>query len=182
MSGVRPRLLMLMGAVGFLLLITCVNLANLTLARASRRATASSRCDARSVPRAVASSGSCSPKASCSRRPAGSLGLAVGAGLLRAIVAAERTSLPRVDEVTLDPVALGFAVLACRCWLVSPSDSSRQCARRRRRSMEVIRQGTRGSGSHQRARSALVVVELAVALMLLTGAGCCSEASAGCSP
>jgi predicted permease len=168
-SGVRPRLLMLMGAVGFLLLITCVNLANLTLARASsrhgelavRRALGAARGRVmrqlltESVLLAVAG---------------GLVGLLVGAGLLRVIVAAERTSLPRVDEISLDPTTLAFTVgvslLAGVAVGLFPAMRASTA-----QSMEVLRQGTRGSGAHQSARSVLVVVELAVALMLLTGAG-----------
>jgi predicted permease len=168
-SGVRPRLLMLMGAVGFLLLITCVNLANLTLARASsrhgefavRRALGAAR--GRVVRQLLTES--------VLLATAGGLaGLAVGAGLLRLIVAAERTSLPRVDEVSLDPTALvftiGVSLLAGIAVGLFPAMRASTAG-----SMEVLRQGTRGSGAHQGARSALVVVELAVALMLLTGAG-----------
>jgi len=168
-SAVRPRLLMLMGAVGFLLLITCVNLANLTLARASsrhgefalRRALGAAR--GRVVRQLLTES-------VLLAAAGGLVGLAVGAGLLRAIVAAERTSLPRVDEITLDPVALGFTVVVS---LLAGIGVGLLPAMRAStaRSMEVIRQGTRGSAAHQGARSALVVVELAVALMLLSGAG-----------
>jgi predicted permease len=168
-SGVRPRLVMLMGAVGFLLLITCVNLANLTLARASsrhgefavRRALGAAR--GRVVRQLLTES--------ILLAAAGGLaGLLVGAGLLRLIVAAEQTSLPRVDEIVLDPIALvftiGVSLLAGVAVGILPAVRASAA-----RSMEVLRQGTRGSGTHQRARSALVVVELAVALMLLIGAG-----------
>jgi len=168
-SGVRPRLLMLMGAVGFLLLITCVNLANLTLARASarhgefavRRALGAAR--SRVVRQLLTES--------VLLATAGGLaGLAVGAGLLRAIVAAERTSLPRVDEISLDPIALVFTVVVSLLAGVAvgllPALRASTAG-----SMEVLRQGSRSSGTHKRARSALVVVELAVALMLLSGAG-----------
>jgi len=168
-SAVRPRLLMLMGAVGFLLLITCVNLANLTLARASsrhgefavRRALGAAR--GRVVRQLLTES-------VLLATAGGVAGLAVGAGLLRAIVAAERTSLPRVDEITLDPMALGFTVVVSVLAGVAVGLLPAMRASTAR-SMEVIRQGTRGSGAHQGARSALVVVELAVALMLLSGAG-----------
>ena len=168
-SAVRPRLLMLMGAVGFLLLITCVNLANLTLARASsrhgefavRRALGAAR--GRVVRQLLTES-------VLLATAGGLVGLAVGAGLLRAIVAAERASLPRVDEITLDPLALGFTVVVSLLAGVAVGLLPAMRASTAR-SMDVIRQGSRGSGAHQGARSALVVVELAVALMLLSGAG-----------
>lgn len=168
-SAVRPRLLVLMGAVGFLLLITCVNLANLTLARAS------SRHGEFAVRRALgAGSGRIVRQLlteSLLPGIAGGLaGLVVGAGLLRLIVAAERASLPRVDEITLDPMTLLFTVsVALVAGVVVGLFPALRASTAS--SMEVLRQGLRGSGTHQRARSALVVVELAVALVLLTGAG-----------
>jgi predicted permease len=168
-SDVRPRLLMLMGAVGFLLLITCVNLANLTLARAS------SRHGEFAVRRALGAARSRVVRQLLTESvllatAGGLVGIVVGAGLLRAIVAAERISLPRVDEIRLDPVALGFTILVSLLAGVAVGLLPAMRASTAR-SMEVIRQGTRGSGAHQSARSALVVVELAVALMLLSGAG-----------
>jgi putative ABC transport system permease protein len=100
----------------------------------------------------------------------GLAGLVVGAGLLRLIIAAERASLPRVDEITLDPMTLLFTVsVALVAGVVVGLFPALRASTAR--SMEVLRQGLRGSGSHQRARSALVAVELAVALVLLTGAG-----------
>jgi predicted permease len=168
-SGVRPRLLMLMGAVGFLLLLTCVNLANLTLARASsrhaefavRRALGAGR--GRVVRQLLTES--------VLLATAGGLaGLLVGKALLRVIVAAERTSLPRVDEIALDPSAVAFAILVSLAAGIAVGILPALRASTAK-SMEVLRQGTRGTGAHERARSALVVVELAVALMLLVGAG-----------
>src|SRR5688572_32344591 len=100
----------------------------------------------------------------------GAAGVLVGAGLLRLIIAAERTSLPRVDEVGLDPITLTFTVLVSLLAGVAVGmlPALRVSAAS---AMEALRQGTRGSGTNQRARSTLVVAELAIALMLLTGAG-----------
>ena len=168
-SNVRTRLFVLMGAVGFLLLITCANLANLTLARASsrhgefavRRALGAGR--TRIVRQVLTES-------VLLATAGGTVGLLLGNFLLRVIVAAEKSSLPRVDEITLDPAAFAFAVAASILAGVAvgllPAVRASTAS-----SMEVLRQGLRGSGTHQRARSVLVVAELAVALMLLTGAG-----------
>ena len=168
-SGVRPRLFTLMGAVGFLLLITCANLANLTLARAS------SRHGEFAVRRALGAGRSRVVRQllteSILLAGAGGLGgLLVGVGLLRVIVATERQSLPRVDEVVIDPTALGFAILVSLAAGIAVGILPALRASTAK-SMEVLRQGTRGSGANQGARSALVVMELAVALVLLTGAG-----------
>jgi predicted permease len=75
-----------------------------------------------------------------------------------------------VDEVGLDLTTFAFAVLAS---LIAGASVGILPALRASstHSMEVLRQGLRGSGTHQGARSVLVVAELALALMLLTGAG-----------
>ena len=168
-SPVRTRLFVLMGAVGFLLLITCANLANLALARASsrhgefavRRALGAGR--GRIVRQLLTES-------LLLATLGGTAGVLVGMGLLRLIIAAEKTSLPRVDEIGLDPTTLAFtalvAIVAGVVVGILPALRVSTAS-----SMEVLRQGTRGSGTNQRARSLLVVAELAIALMLLTGAG-----------
>jgi putative ABC transport system permease protein len=168
-SNVRTRLFVLMGAVGFLLLITCANLANLTLARASvrhgefavRRALGAAR--GRIVRQILTES-------LLLAAVGGAAGLVLGQLLLRVIVAAEKTSLPRVDEIALDPTAFAFAIAASLVAGIAvgllPALRASTAS-----SMEALRQGLRGSGTHQGARSVLVVAELAVALMLLTGAG-----------
>ena len=168
-SGVRTRLIVLMGAVGFLLLLTCANLANLALARAStrqaefavRRALGAGRM--RIVRQLLTESILLSVIG-------GIGGVIFGNVLLKLIIAAERATLPRVDEIAIDPTVLAFtamvALLAGIAVGVVPALRVTGAS-----SMAALRQGTRGSGAHQGARSALVVAELAIALMLLTGAG-----------
>jgi putative ABC transport system permease protein len=168
-SAVSKRLWVLMGAVAFLLLITCANLANLALARAS------SRQGEFAVRRALG--------AGCGRIVrqlltesillaivGGAVGLGLGKVLLEAIVVAERTSLPRVDEVGLNLTAIAFAIAVSLIAGIAVGiiPSMRVSTSN---SMDVLRQGLRGTGTNQRARSVLVVAELALALMLLTGAG-----------
>ena len=168
-SAVRKRLWVLMGAVAFLLLITCANLANLALARAS------SRQGEFAVRRALgARSGrivrQLLTESVLLAAVGGGVGLAVGKLLLKAIVAAERSSLPRVEEIGLDLTTIAFAVVVSLVAGIAVGiiPSMRVSTAN---SMDVLRQGLRGSGANQRARSVLVVAELALALMLLTGAG-----------
>jgi predicted permease len=168
-SSVSKRLWVLMGAVAFLLLITCANLANLALARAS------ARYGEFAVRRALGARSGRIVRQLLTESVllavvGGAVGLAVGKLLLKAIVVAERTSLPRVDEIGLGLTTIAFAVgvslVAGIAVGIIPSMRVSTA-----NSMDVLRQGLRGSGTNQRARSVLVVAELALALMLLTGAG-----------
>src|SRR5687768_11048338 len=158
-----------MGAVGFLLLITCANLANLTLARAS------SRHGEFAVRRALGAGRSRIVRQLLTESVllatlGGIIGVALGRAILAAIVAAERTTLPRVDEIAMNPAVVAFTALVSLAaglavGMIPALRVSTASA------MAALRQGTRGSGAHQGARSVLVVAELAIALMLLTGAG-----------
>ena len=171
-SRVRPLLGLLMGAVGLLLAIACVNIANLTLARASRRGREIA------VRRALGAT-----RAQLVRQLlTESLVVAVagGAGALVAlawskdwIVAMLPADLPRLPEVQFDGgmVAIGLAlslvagaafglVPAIQVSDVNPGDN--------------LKDAGRGGGAgrrERRFRGALVAAEIAISLVLLVGAG-----------
>ena len=108
---VRPALLALMGAVVFLLLIACANVANLLLVRASlrerelavRTAMGGSRWDLIRQTMAEALVIACIGAAG---------GLALAYAGIRELRALAPATLPRLDAIRLDPVVIGFTALA----------------------------------------------------------------------
>jgi putative ABC transport system permease protein len=170
-STSRPALLVLMGAVAFLLLIVCANMANLLLARLSSRR------------REIAVRGALGAGRWELARPilaeslllsvsGGALGLLVAIGSLRLLTTLPEGRLPRMDQVTLDggvllfttvvsiAVAIGFGLLPAL-----------QASRSHLREHLTESTGATGSIAGRRTLSALVVVEVALALVLLVGAG-----------
>jgi putative ABC transport system permease protein len=169
-AGVKTRLLILMGAVVFVLLITCANLGNLLLARATTRRREMAIRQALGAGRGRIARQLLTESLVLALL-GGAAGLLVGRAFLTLLLAAqETTNLPRVEEIVLDQrvllFTLGVSLLAgvffgsLPAWNLS-----------RARSAESLREGSRGSARHQWTRSALVVSELALALILLTGAG-----------
>jgi len=170
-ADIRPTLLALFGAVGFLLLIACVNVANLLISRgASRRHELAVRAALgggrlRLVRQLLVESTVVSVAG-------GVLGAGIAALLLRALVAAAPDGTPRIADVALDRAALLFALGAAGvCGVVfgafpalqvSGVDGQQALVRGRAASFSA--------GSH-RLRRGLIVVESALALMLLAGAG-----------
>jgi predicted permease len=172
-QSVRPALLMLLGAVALVLLIACANVANLLLARAVgrqkemavRAAVGAGR--GRLVRQLVVESVVLST-------------VGAGAGLLVALWGVGFLSgpavagLPRAQAIDVEwPVAVFALVLAVVTGLVFGLVPALQATRVDLR--ESLNEDGRGSGSgsvrHRRLRSALVVAEVALALVLLVGAG-----------
>ena len=170
-ENVRPALLFLMGAVGFLLLIACVNIANLLLARLSSRR--------REM--ALRAALGASRWALARQALAESFVLAVpGAigGLLLTFVAIRVARslpagvLPRIDQVGVDPGVLLFTLATTL--LVSVAFGVLPALDASRPDLRDSLAETAGAGARpttQRLLSTLVVVEVALALVLLSAAG-----------
>lgn len=96
--------------------------------------------------------------------------VAVARLMMRLLVESQRASLPRIDDVALDPTVLAFTLaVAVAAGLVFGLAPAVQLARGR--SSDVLREGGRGGERRAGGRRSLVVAELALALMLLIGAG-----------
>jgi putative ABC transport system permease protein len=171
-QNVRPALLVLLGAVALVLLIACANVANLLLVRAVGRKkemalrTALGGSRDRIIRQLVVES----VMLAVIGGMAGVLIASWGVGALMTTV----TGLPREGRIELDVPVLLFAMLLSLATgimfgLVPALQATRLDLR------EVLNEEGRGSSSggvrHQRMRSTLVVAEIALALVLLVGAG-----------
>jgi predicted permease len=167
---IRPYLLVLLAAVLFVLLIACVNVANLLLARSTGRArefairTALGASQTRVIRQLLTESILLSI---CG----GALGLLLAAWGTQAALSLLPESLPRAEEVGMDARVLIFtlavSVLAGVVFGLAPALRTA-----RPNVQETLKEGGRGaSRARQSAQSIFVVVELAMALLLLVGAG-----------
>lgn len=166
----RPALFVLMGAVGFLLLIVCANMANLLLARLSTRR------------REIAVRGALGAGRWEVARPilaeaillaaaGGALGLLVAVGGLRLLRTLPESQLPRLDQLTLDGGVLAFTTLISIAVALLFGILPALRAARDLRSQMHESSGSTGSPFAGRVLSTLVVAEVALALVLLVGAG-----------
>jgi len=171
-GDVRPTLLVLMGAVGFVLLIACANVANLLLARSAARRK-------ELAVRVALGAGSWQIARQALSESLLLSFLATALGLILAWVGLPMLlhfapeDLPRLAEVQLDVRVLIFsAAVAMLTGLLFGLAPLVQALRAN--ANEALREGTgRGTGSSSalRARNALVVAEVAISLVLLIGAG-----------
>jgi len=167
---IRPTLLLLLGAVGFVLLIACANVANLLLARSS----------ARSREFAIRAALGAGRQRVVRQLLTESVLLALGAALLgllvaswgmRLVLVAVPDTLPRSQEIGIDPYVLLFtllvSILTGVLFGLAPAFHSSRV-----NPQQFLKEGARGSGGRRhRAEGIFVVVEVGLAVVLLAGAG-----------
>jgi len=170
-NNVRLTLLVLFGAVVCLLLIACVNVANLLIARgASRQHELAIRAAlgggrARLVGLLLVES-----TVVCGA--GGALGVAIAVWLLRTLVAVAPPGTPRIENASIDGAALLFAVVASTlCGAVFGALPALQASSVGAQSVLIRGRANAFSARSHRLRRGLLVVETALALVLLTAAG-----------
>ena len=169
-GDIEPFLLMLLAAVGFVLLIACVNVANLLLARSTARTqelairSALGATRGRMVRQLLTES-------LLLALAGGGLGMLLATWGLQGALKVLPEALPRAEEVHIDGhvllVMLAASGLAGILFGLAPALKNSQ-----RDLQETLKEGGRGSsGARHRLQSVFVVVEMALALVLLSGAG-----------
>lgn len=170
-SDSRNALLVLLGAVGLVLLIACVNVANLLLARVAAR-------ESEIAVRTALGAGrgrllrQLLTESVLLALLGGGTGLLAAAFSLDALLALQPAGLPRLGEVRVDRFVVAFAAaLSLLTGLLFGSFPALQMTRRA--TAQSLHEGGRGvlTGRGHRLRGGLVVGQIALAMMLLAGAG-----------
>jgi putative ABC transport system permease protein len=170
-GSIRATLLIFLGAMGFVLLIGCANVANLLLARATERrrefaVRAAMGADRFRLIRLLLS------ESLLLALIAGAAGMILSFWAVEAFVGLAPGGIPRLDEVSIDRAGFAFASLlslvTCVVFGLAPALFASRLDLN-----QALKEGDQRSPgpSSSRLRSALVISEVALALVLLTGAG-----------
>jgi putative ABC transport system permease protein len=169
-ESVRPALLAVLGAVLLVLALACVNVSSLLLGRGTRR-----RGEFAMRAALGAERGRLVRQLVTESILLAVLGGVMGIGVARAsvtlLLALSPAALPRADAISLDLQALVFALLITAVVGVAAGIVPARQASRGNLQHTLVRSRRTAAGGHRLARRALVIVEVALALVLLVGAG-----------
>ena len=172
LGDLRQPLLVLLGAVGLVLLLACANVANLLLARGAERQrefairSALGATRGRIVRQLMTES-------LVLAALGGACGVALSEWLIHSIIALSANRLPRLDHIDINPsvllFAVGLSVLTALLFGLAPSLQTT-----RLNLHDVLKEATHSATAgttRQHVRRALVMAQIAIAFMLLIGAG-----------
>jgi putative ABC transport system permease protein len=168
-KGARQTLLLLLGAVALVLLVACANVATLFVAHAQARqremavraaiGAARGRIFRQLLTESVVLS-----------LAAGALGVVAGYWILQLLIAIGGAGIPRLAEARLDRTVLLFSLgVSIATGVLFGLLPALQMSRPNL--LPALREGTSGAGTRGRARAILVAAEVAIAVVLLLGAG-----------
>ncbi len=171
LGPVRPLMWLLMGSVAFVLLIACGNAANLLLSRAARRSHELGM-------RATLGAGrgrlfrQMLTESLMLSLAAGTLGIGLAFLFLHALLKLDPGNIPRLQESTLDPGVMAFAIVVSLLTSVLFSTLPALSASRVQVAEFLKSAGMRGvMGARGRLRGGLVIAQVALVVVLLTGTG-----------
>jgi putative ABC transport system permease protein len=169
-SGIKPALLAVLGAVALVLLIACVNVTNLLLARgAQRRGEFAMRAALGAArPRVIRQ---LLTESLLLAALGGVLGMLVARVGVKTLVALSPTELPRVHAVHVDGMVFVFALAVTAIVGLMVGLIPALLASRNNLQIGMQQSSQRTVGGHQLTRRALVVAEVALALVLMVSAG-----------
>ncbi len=168
-GNIGPTLWMLLGAVGFVLLIACVNVGNLLLARSTGRTREFAIRAALGARRWRLLRQSLTESLMLALI-GGALGLLIASWGTKLAIAVLPTTLPRANEVRLDSRVLIFA-LAVSLFSGLLAGFAPALKNSNWNLSSVLKEGGRGTSGRGRAQGVLVAIELALAVVLLIGGG-----------